>query len=166
MSHTEAVALQVYFVFSHLVLEPLVGNLRSLGFYIHTPTPWVFTFMSFITPPPASEFKIKHLKFDQGCVLMSAWILCVPCFLKWFLPYQEKNKLTALYKLFSLHTPVFSPFPSVALHSWSSLQTPAFSSGSRINKTACGMKHIYIQVVWVHIWIFPLKLFTFGTNIS
>lgn len=55
--------------------------------YMHTPIPWVFTFMSFITAPPAPEFKMKHLKFDQGCVLMSAWVMSVPCFLKWFLPF-------------------------------------------------------------------------------
>lgn len=113
LSHTQTVALQICFVFSHLVPE-LVGNLRSLGLFMHTPTPWVFTFMSFITPPPAFEFKMKHLKFDQGRVLMSAWIICVPCFLQWFLPFclpsGKKSRLTAFYRLLSLHTPVFSLF--------------------------------------------------------
>lgn len=88
LSHAKTVALQISFVWSLLVSEPLVGNWRSLGLHMHTPTPWVFTFMSFITPPPAPEFKMKRLKCDQGCVLTSAWIICVPCFLKWFLPFS------------------------------------------------------------------------------
>lgn len=158
LSHTQTVGLQIYFLLSYLVSEPLIGNWKSPDLYMHTPIPWVFTVMSFITPPPAPEFKMKHLKFDQGCVLMSAWIIHVPCFLKWFLPFclpPEKNRLTAFYRLFSLHTPIF-PLSHLLLFTHQiPCKTPAFNSGSRINKTACGMKHTYIQVVCMHIWIFP-----------